>query len=154
MVDFMQEILAIQFRKDKKDGWIWACDPVAGYTVKSAYLAQCAVANEISFFKTVWRILAPSKVLVLERKFSYGRLPMLYNLLKRGVALGNNNDGHCAFCSQHVEEVSHMFFGCAFSHKVWMGCYAWLGVENVLFKEYDIHFFHHKHWGKNKKQRG
>lgn len=150
---FMQEISAVQILKDKQDGWSWAGDLATGYTVKSAYLAQLPISNDSAFFKTIWRSMVPSKVIGLAWKIAHGRLPTLDNLLKRGVDLGDNNDGQCFFCSQHIEEVAHLFFSCDFTYKVWMGCYEWLSVETVLHKAYDTNFFHHEHWGKNKKQR-
>lgn len=151
--NLMQVLSSVQIQRNVKDSWQWNSDPERRYSVKSAYLDQFTHEDSNCFFKEVWRGLVPSKVACHAWRVAHGRLPTLDNLIQRGVDVDNSRSGNCFLCSQQLENVSHLFFGCKFSYKIWMSCYAWLGIKTVLPVDYNTHFMQNENWGKNRKQR-
>ncbi|XP_057444973.1 uncharacterized protein LOC130737234 [Lotus japonicus] len=109
---------------------------------------------ESNFFKEVWCKSVPSKVAATGWKIGLQRMPIMENLIKRGLVIHSNNSGQCVFCRDQVETSSHLFFSCKIVYGLWMNCYNWMGIQGVLPKEDMLHFLQHAIPWKGKKVNG
>jgi hypothetical protein len=65
-------------------------------------------------------------VLVFAWRLLLDWLPTWNALHCRGILI-NPNDLSCVFCTQHTEEISHLFFLCPFNKGIWEAFSNWIG---------------------------
>ncbi|XVF39216.1 hypothetical protein PTKIN_Ptkin01aG0017700 [Pterospermum kingtungense] len=81
----------------------------------------------------VWSGLLPPKVETFLWQLLKGRVAVKENLVARNI--GNGLDAQCVFCRLEIESVSHLFFVCPMSWRVWSHwCWNW-GVQWVSRKD-------------------
>jgi hypothetical protein len=131
---------------DIADRWKWKPGPLGQFTVRSFYSilidshpVEGLEANVLTALKKLWRIDVPTKILVFGWRFLIDRLPTRSALNHRGI-LHNPNDLSCAFCSQHVEDIGHIFFSCHFSTSIWSAISNWIGKTLPSGVDYCTHF--------------
>ncbi|XVF85746.1 hypothetical protein PTKIN_Ptkin17bG0142100 [Pterospermum kingtungense] len=77
----------------------------------------------------VWRGLLPPKVEVFMWQLLKGRVAVKQNLVARNLLSVDN--ANCVFCRGAIESVSHLFFVCPVSWKIWCHwCWRW-GIQWV-----------------------
>jgi hypothetical protein len=72
----------------------------------------------------------PLKVSVFALHFVADRLPTRDNLLRRGIV--NVDSQFCSLDCGFVESLSHLFFVCEGSHRVWCGVKNWVGIQGAF----------------------
>ena len=72
----------------------------------------------------VWRVLI-------------NKVPTRDNINNRGVRLGSNT---CALCAITNETVSHLFFTCKVTTRIWQLCDSWIGRSFVYHNSAGIYF--------------
>lgn len=117
-----QCIRNVQLREDAwEDSVYWSREASGHFSVRSAYrLLQAQKqlwrqeAND-SFWRKIWRIKAPPKVLNLVwRSLSYC-LPTKVMLHQKHVPV----DRLCPVCMKEEETISHALIGCSFAVQCW-----------------------------------
>ncbi|KAK6132484.1 hypothetical protein DH2020_033784 [Rehmannia glutinosa] len=120
------------------DRWVWHFTKNGKYSVKSAY--HTIIANPNSFpeatpltssssgpdpvWKILWKLKVPSRVLHFAWRLLTDTLPSPQNLARRSLSVPQS----CPLCLSTDSSLSHLFFLCSFSDKVWY--YA--GLTNVI----------------------
>ncbi|KAE8658299.1 hypothetical protein F3Y22_tig00116971pilonHSYRG00100 [Hibiscus syriacus] len=88
---------------------IWTGSPDGQYYPKRfCEIVSSADSAEEQVWNLVWAKLAPPKVESFIWKAVHGRVPMLVELLKRGVA--PNDSPNCVLCCKEAESIAHLFF--------------------------------------------
>lgn len=77
----------------------------------------------------VWRGLVQPKAELLMWFVIYGRLNTKNHLQRLNILRGDNYG--CVLCNAELETISHLFFMCNFSWKVWGACCEWWGIKWV-----------------------
>jgi hypothetical protein len=155
-------LVGISLQQHCSDRWRWIPDQRGIFSVKSCYsmlLEQRQVddgdSDRLKVMKKLWRNDAPSKVLIFAWRLLLDRLPTRQALHRRGI-LANPNDLKCAFCTHHLEEVSHLFFHCPFIKGVWEAVSNWIGKSipsDIAGSDHFIRFgklFQHQNKGRLK----
>ncbi|XP_071739269.1 uncharacterized protein [Rutidosis leptorrhynchoides] len=98
---------------EKEDSWNWNWNLCGSgkFSTKSLtkeLMAKCFPPNS-SNIATLRNNLVPIKVGVFVWRVRWGRIPVLFELYKRGVDL---NSVICSLCDYAVETVSHALFSC------------------------------------------
>uniref|UniRef100_A0A803PCK9 Reverse transcriptase domain-containing protein n=1 Tax=Cannabis sativa TaxID=3483 RepID=A0A803PCK9_CANSA len=117
-----QLILSIQLSDSTTvDSWHWMMEQSGFYTVKSAYnYLQSSSGNWLhfdddSYWKRLWKIDVPSKVLHFLWKACSGSLPTKVQLSTKHV----NVDLICPLCNVFYETIFHVLVGCRFAEACW-----------------------------------
>ncbi|XP_058732655.1 uncharacterized protein LOC131604212 [Vicia villosa] len=114
---------------------------VASVSAMVSNLKSCAWQPQIvSVMKILWNMLIPLKIQIFAWRLFTSRLPTKDLSLLRGVV--NISNPFCEFCGNHPETLSHIFFFCQVSKKVWEWIFLWLGEELPFsieeFKDFDV----------------
>lgn len=153
LTSFMQVLLSVSLRRDRKDGWTWNNNPTVPYSVKEAY--GCLLLGqdppEADVFNFLWSKWIPSKVNAFGWRLLLNRIQIKDNLLNRGSTFQGGNV-NCEFCEGTLETASHCFLSCRIIYKIWGGCYNWLGVNCVLPHNAFDHLRQHVGLGYSKKR--
>ncbi|EPS59181.1 hypothetical protein M569_15629, partial [Genlisea aurea] len=116
------------------DRLIWHFTKHGEYTVKSGYYILKGGAdmsrpsssnvnpNHILFWKVLWKMKLPARVLSFGWRFARDILPVKANLARRRICVETS----CDICGGVSESWFHAFISCPFSQAVWrLGGYAW-----------------------------
>ncbi|MCH86847.1 70 kDa peptidyl-prolyl isomerase, partial [Trifolium medium] len=95
------------------------------------------VELELNSIALVWNKVATINVLVFAWRFLANRIPTRDNLFKRGIL--NIDAQHCVMGCGSDETLSHLFFVCDLSYKVWCDVLQWLGVQSALHNIQVVH---------------
>ncbi|KAK2446576.1 hypothetical protein QL285_017365 [Trifolium repens] len=124
---------------NERDRWGWIPNAGGDFSVKSAYdtVVKLFVPMEsmeqvyTRAFATLWKCVAPSKVLGFAWQLLLERIPTRCNLARRQIQL-LDNEQRCVWCGREDETVMHLFIYCDFARQVWMEIFNWLGVTFSL----------------------
>lgn len=103
----------------KLDTWVWLLDDKGVFTVKSCYRrlrGECDTQN-ILFWRKVWRLQLPNKVINFIWRACNNVLPTATELIKKKVSVLSN----CSWCHLYAEDAIHTFFTCYFAREVRQG---------------------------------
>ncbi|KAL5193638.1 putative ribonuclease H protein [Glycine soja] len=145
VANFMQDIEGLIVQMQRQDVWSWEGDSSGGYTVGSAYWLldrDSADENQDAVFTTLWKLKVPSKASVFSWRLIRDKLPTKSNLRSRNVEI---SDVNCPFCSNHVEDASHLFFSCVKIMPLWWVLMSWLNIAGVFPKTPRDHFLQHSY---------
>ncbi|GAU15805.1 hypothetical protein TSUD_236210 [Trifolium subterraneum] len=110
------------------------------FTIKGVYQTLTRDEEEaeplLSSTELVWNKVVPVKASVSAWCFMENRIPTSDNLIKRGIL--NIDAQHCVLGS-FDETLSHLFFTCDKTHKVWCGMLQWLGIQSALHNNQVVH---------------
>lgn len=126
--ELMKELDAVNILKEgQKDNWMWEASDDGKFSVKSCYevLLGPNLIEDHGFFKLLWSVAAPSKVLAFSWRVALDRIQTKHNLKKRGV-IHSDPLSSCTFCQTQVESMNHLLFSCSFSWQVYMDAYLQL----------------------------
>uniref|UniRef100_A0A2N9IBS9 Reverse transcriptase zinc-binding domain-containing protein n=1 Tax=Fagus sylvatica TaxID=28930 RepID=A0A2N9IBS9_FAGSY len=127
--DITQQILSLPLPKlstfETKDTIIWPHTHTCTYQVKKAYelLHKGSIQNNTitdrhhSFWKVLWKLKLPHKILTFTWKIIHHAIPIKTELNRRGIQC----DPMCALCTTSTESLGHLFLQCAFVRAVWLG---------------------------------
>ena len=117
-----------------KDSLIWKGSTSGRYSANLyAKSVLCSSPSYEEFWKLVWVGLAPPKVEVFCWQLMQGRIATKDQLARRGVM--DWNLAVCTFCNAERESVSHLFFSCFISWKIWMYVCSLWELNWVMHKE-------------------
>ncbi|XP_074374021.1 uncharacterized protein LOC141714399 [Apium graveolens] len=96
------------------------------FSVKSCYrqIRGESTGDEGGFWKQIWGLKLPGKVVNMVWRACKGVLPTAMKLAKKGVSL----DVICAWCREQVETPIHTVFTCPFAREVW----AQVGMQEII----------------------
>ncbi|XP_071699141.1 uncharacterized protein [Rutidosis leptorrhynchoides] len=115
---------------EKEDSWTWNLCGSGKFTTKSLtkqIMAKCFPPNASNII-TQKNDFVPIKVGVFIWRARRGRLPVLFELDKRGVDL---NSVLCPLCNDGVETVSHALFECKLVREIWDRVFKWWGMDST-----------------------
>jgi hypothetical protein len=139
LLDELFLLLQTVILSTEEDSWGWRPEQGSEFTVKSTYVLVAdllidrrLVTNEIgSAFKSIWKCMAPSKVMGLVWMVLHDRVPTRDNLYRRKI-ISENGDISCVPCGERIETVSHLFLYCRIVIRVWDRIFACLGLHFAL----------------------
>lgn len=113
-------------RCDREDSWYWLFDNNGEFTVKSCYrrIQGDSQGHENGFWKKVWSLQMPGKILNFLWRVCHKVLPTALELAKKCV----NISSVCSVCNVQVEDASHVLFTCNAARELWRG----LGEQSLL----------------------
>ncbi|GAU22483.1 hypothetical protein TSUD_296020 [Trifolium subterraneum] len=121
----------VVLQPNELDRWHWRSLHSYVFTVKGAYQTLTRAEEEaepmLNSTELVWNKVVPVKVSVFAWRFMENRIPTRDNLFKRGIL--NIDAQHCVLGCGFDETLSHLFFTCDKTHKVWCGMLQWSSVE-------------------------
>lgn len=121
-------------RVNRLDSVIWKGSLDGTYSVKSfinVVQNQCferTLPKEVTTF--IWQHKAPPRAELVVWFLMHDKLKTGDRLLKLNII--NENEALCPFCEMEIESVSHLFFTCTFSWRLWMSCFEWWGINSTL----------------------
>ena len=119
---------------------VWKADPCGVYSTKSAYrilMTSNRQIPEANIFKTIWKLKIPPRAAVFSWRLIKDRLPTRYNLLRRNVAIQENE---CPLCGYDQEEADHLFFNCKMTRGLWWESMRWNQMIGPLSASLASHF--------------
>ncbi|KAG4982753.1 hypothetical protein JHK82_027613 [Glycine max] len=127
-ISFLNDVDSKQIHPQRDDAWVWEADSSGYYSAKSAYNMMRELLHEGAEDKDyaeLWKVKAPSKVLVFAWRVLRDRLPTRANLHKRQVEV---NVRRCLFCNRLEEDASHLFFHCSKITPLWWESMSWVKI--------------------------
>ncbi|XP_071698905.1 uncharacterized protein [Rutidosis leptorrhynchoides] len=106
----------------------WVCN----LNVKEDYITKL-VAKKIdekflsenpSDVETIRNKLIPQEIAIFVWRVLRSRVPVRFELEKRGIEIDSNL---CPMCDKDVESVEHVIISCKYAKEVWDGVYKWWG---------------------------
>ncbi|MCH86346.1 F-box family protein [Trifolium medium] len=146
----LREVLPTLVLTGMDDEWLWSLEDGGKFTVRSMYVFLESVFSPVSVFgdqelrvfSNIWKSSAPSKVIAFSWKLLRNRVPVLTNLVYRGIQV-NGGSLACVHCQGREESVANLFLFCAAPNKkvrkgfaliwhvtVWM---IWRSRNNIIF---------------------
>ncbi|XP_058733994.1 uncharacterized protein LOC131605683 [Vicia villosa] len=130
------------------DNFSWALSSNGCFSVNSCYEFFKASlsgppmeSNKVLAFNYLWKFKVPSRILCFGWRFLLNRIPTRDQLVRRGVLVGGS-DSVCALCSKEEETLSHLFFLCNISIRIWRRVFMWLDISEDLTIDEFGDFFH------------
>ncbi|XP_050919333.1 uncharacterized protein LOC127136861 [Lathyrus oleraceus] len=110
-------------------------DPFCSVVDAGQWSSAAPVSVEVrSRVNIVWKISAPSNVLMFGWRWILNGLPTRDQLMKRRI-LCDDRDKCCVFCFKIDESKQHVFDNCDFSWRIWTTIASWLGLAFELSTE-------------------
>lgn len=112
--------------RNTNDSWYWLLDNDGVFSVMSCYRrirGEREYADR-SFWKKLWRIKLPGKVLNFLWRVCRNVLPTAVALVSKHV----NIQQVCSWCHFQNEDTMHTFFSCGFAKEVWYS----MGLQRLL----------------------
>ncbi|XP_071690820.1 uncharacterized protein [Rutidosis leptorrhynchoides] len=107
------------------------------YTVKdcSVLVDKVILPRAVNSIESLRNGLVPKKVEVFIWRARLGRIPVRFELDKRGIDL---NSVRCPICDGDIETVKHIFFSCQVAKDIWAKVLKWWGYNSAIFGFEDI----------------
>lgn len=108
------------------DSWYWNLDSDGDFTVRSCYRCLRGEREYVDklFWKKLWGLTLPGKVLIFLWRVCRNVLPTSATLVNRHV----NIQSVCTWCHSHTEDAMHTLFTCSFAQEVWQS----VGLQNLI----------------------
>ena len=130
LVNDMLTLLSTMDGSEEDDSLVWCFNANKIFSVKS-FIMQVLSSNQNTSITNltvgVWAGVAPPKaeilvwLLLLGKLNTKGRLKEL-NIIRDDQVL-------CPFCMCQQETISHLFFDCNHTWKIWCSCFSWWGYS-------------------------
>lgn len=117
------ELLVRSGSPDGVISWLQECLHSGTLSVSAVYHALRPKANRQPWFKTVWCTLTPPKYAFCLWLAIRGRLRTTDRLQFMDI------DTRCPFCGLAPESISHLFFECPHTRRVWHEISQWCGID-------------------------
>ncbi|XP_071715094.1 uncharacterized protein [Rutidosis leptorrhynchoides] len=127
----------LQVTEGKKDCWSWNLNSKGIYTVKecSVIVDKIILPRAVNSIESLRNGLVPKKVEVFIWRARLGRIPVRFELDKRGIDL---NSVRCPICDGDIETVEHILFSCQVAKDIWAKVLKWWGYNSAIFGFEDI----------------
>lgn len=104
-------------QQSKEDSWWWVFDDKGEFMVKSCYrrLREETYCPDRNFWKKVWELKLPGKVVNFFWRLCRGILPIAETLREKSVDVHSR----CTWCQENAENDMHVLFTCCFAKEVW-----------------------------------
>jgi hypothetical protein len=120
---------------ETEDRWFWRSENDAAFTVNSAYRLVSKLSNSVvldtpwhgKFFNSIWKCLAPSKVVGFVWQLLHNRISTRWNFVTRCI-IAAREDSLYPLCGVESETDFHLFLYCTVAKQVWIEVFAWLKV--------------------------
>ncbi|XP_071708491.1 uncharacterized protein [Rutidosis leptorrhynchoides] len=119
---------------DQLDRWACSLNSDGSFLVKSARHVIDRVFLPSSPVKTVWFKYIPRKVNIFIWLLRLDSLPVRWNLSARGIEVSSIV---YPLCSNGVESLDHLFFGCTVAAELWIKVRVWLNCGMSNFSSWD-----------------
>ncbi|XP_071727663.1 uncharacterized protein [Rutidosis leptorrhynchoides] len=122
----------LQLTEGKKDCWSWNLNSKGIYTVKdcSVLVEKVILPRAVNSIESLRNGLVPKKVEVFIWRARLGRIPVRFELDKRGIDL---NSVRCPICDGDIETVDHILFSCQVAKDIWAKVLKWWGYNSAIF---------------------
>ncbi|KAL4580934.1 hypothetical protein LXL04_017140 [Taraxacum kok-saghyz] len=117
----------------KKDSWSWKEDKGGSFSVNSLRRKMVESSERGGDDNFKWVNWIPIKVNCFVWRLKQNRIPVISNLLSRGIVVGNST---CQFCQHGEESTEHVFFQCRFATEVWTWFHGWSRLISDIPKDY------------------
>ncbi|PWA54547.1 Lipase, GDSL [Artemisia annua] len=110
------------------DGWRWLLDSYNSFSVKQiSRLIDDVTLGNIGNGKTHdWNPVLPKKINVFVWRLALNRLPLLTNLVDKGLDIPSIL---CPICGDVPETLDHAFLHCPKANLIWTKCFSWWGID-------------------------
>ncbi|XP_071741069.1 uncharacterized protein [Rutidosis leptorrhynchoides] len=127
----------LQLTEGKKDCWRWNLNSEGIYTVKdcSVLVDKVILPRAVNSIESLRNGLVPKKVEVFIWRARLGRIPVRFELDKRGIDL---NSVRCPICDDDIETMEHILFSCQVAKDIWAKVLKWWGYNSAIFGFEDI----------------
>ncbi|XP_071719324.1 uncharacterized protein [Rutidosis leptorrhynchoides] len=114
---------------DKQDCWSWKLCGTGIFSTSSLtkFIMKSCYPTTASCIPTQKNYLAPKKVGIFAWRARRKRLPVFFELDKRGIDL---HSVLCPLCDDEIETVDHALFSCTKVREVWDKIFNWRGVTS------------------------
>ncbi|XP_058767312.1 uncharacterized protein LOC131640988 [Vicia villosa] len=120
------------------------------FTVNSCYKAfakketsHWITTNMKESLASLWKVRAPTNILLFGWRLILNRLPTEDKLTARGIEIEETKKG-CELCRTSTETRYHLFFECSFSHRIWDAVFNWMDSPHWItekdFEDYPNSF--------------
>ncbi|XP_058748335.1 uncharacterized protein LOC131621306, partial [Vicia villosa] len=147
LVELQQQGLRVH--GNGEDTFHWSTEASGIFTVSSCYnrfrekLSGAPLDNStVLALAQIWKVNAPSKILLFGWRFIINKLATKDLLVKRGI-LSEGDDSRCVFCDKEDESQRHLFDLCEVTKRVWRKVYDWVGVDTCLSRDEFVNYFHY-----------
>ncbi|XP_071704195.1 uncharacterized protein [Rutidosis leptorrhynchoides] len=137
LTELRDTVRNLQLIEDKKDCWSWNLNSKGTYMVKdcSVLVDKVILPRAVNSIESLRNGLVPKKVEVFIWRARLGRIPVRFELDKRGIDL---NSVRCSICDGDIETVEHILFSCQMATDIWAKVLKWWGYNSALFGYEDI----------------
>ncbi|XP_071700548.1 uncharacterized protein [Rutidosis leptorrhynchoides] len=137
LTELRDTVRNLQLIEDKKDCWSWNLNSKGTYMVKdcSVLVDKVILPRAVNSIESLRNGLVPKKVEVFIWRARLGRIPVRFELDKRGIDL---NSVRCPICDGDIETVEHILFSCQMAKDIWAKVLKWWGYNSALFGYEDI----------------
>ncbi|XP_071713621.1 uncharacterized protein [Rutidosis leptorrhynchoides] len=127
----------LQLIEDKEDCWSWNLNSKGIYMVKdcSVLVDKVILPRAVNSIESLQNGLVLKKVEVFIWRARLGRVPVRFELDKRGIDL---NNVRCPICDGDIETVEHILFSCQVAKDLWSKVLKWWGYNSAIFGYEDI----------------
>ncbi|XP_076901327.1 uncharacterized protein LOC143555704 [Bidens hawaiensis] len=123
-----------------EDSWVWDLDYGDGFSVKSLKEIFAFNSGSEENYLFEWNNFVPKKVGILAWMAEMERIPVLFSLAKRGVAVESIV---CPVCEENLESAEHLLVSCQFAQSIWSIITNWCKVPAIFaFSTRDLLEFH------------
>ncbi|XP_058749655.1 uncharacterized protein LOC131622635 [Vicia villosa] len=134
---------AVQHGGRGEDTFVWRQNSNGIFSVASIS-SLCARVKNCSWqpvtcriLNIVWGLDLPARIAIFAWRFFVARLPTIDSLIARSIS--NINNLNCAFCGDHEESATHLFFDCQVTHKVWEWVFFWIGdIRHLTLEDFKV----------------
>ncbi|XP_071714547.1 uncharacterized protein [Rutidosis leptorrhynchoides] len=119
-----------EFKVDNMDRWSWSMVSNGHFTTKvlSDALQSKILPSNTSGIETLRNNLVPKKVGIFVWRALKGRLPVLFELDKRGIDL---HSIRCSLGDDDTETIQHSLFHCSKNVEIWERVQNWCGIKTT-----------------------
>lgn len=104
---------------------------VKSFQDKASRMYQQTLPTKVINF--IWQNRAPPRAKIVFWLLVHDRLKTGALLHHKGIV--NEDQSRCTFCGEKLETISHLFFTCDFSWRVWMQMFTWWKVNSALHSD-------------------
>ncbi|XP_076940283.1 uncharacterized protein LOC143609414 [Bidens hawaiensis] len=125
---------------DGMDRLVWDFDDNEGFSVRSLIRGLDDLKPHDENYVMEWNNWVPKKVGIHAWRVEMGRIPVLLELLKRGIAV---TTAVCPICEEELESTEHLVISCQFTQTLWSVISSWGKVSSIFaFSVKDLLEFH------------
>ncbi|XP_076948891.1 G-type lectin S-receptor-like serine/threonine-protein kinase At1g67520 [Bidens hawaiensis] len=115
--------------EDGMDKVVWDLDDGSGFSVRSLKIELVDQEYVVGNYVMEWNNWVPKKVGIHAWRVEMERIPVMIELVKRGIMV---TSAVCPICEEEVESVEHLMISCQFAQDVWSVISSWCKVPPIF----------------------